>query len=295
MPFLRERTGRWSPYKIAALAGALVPACWIAWQAVAGELGPRPITEAIHQSGDWALRILLVTLAITPGQRILNLPRLVLSRRILGVATAAYAILHVALYVLDQHFDLVKVAREIVLRFYLLIGALALTGLIALAATSTDAMIRRLGSRRWQALHRCVYGIAILGTAHFFMQSKLNTYQPVLMAGLLVWLLVYRLLHRLTGVVSPPALLLLALAAALVTAGGEAALYHMTSGVNARLVLLAHLDPEMELRPAWWVLAAGLAVAGVAFWRQKPGGQRMSARRMASGALSGATQVQSGS
>jgi sulfoxide reductase heme-binding subunit YedZ len=156
-------------------------------------------------------------------------------------------------------------------------------------------MIRRLGSRRWQALHRCVYGIAILGTAHFFMQSKLNTYQPVLMAGLLVWLLVYRLLHRLTGVVSPPALLLLALAAALVTAGGEAALYHMTSGVKARLVLLAHLDPEMELRPAWWVLAAGLAVAGVAFWRQKPGGQRMSARRMASGALSGATQVQSGS
>ena len=75
------------------------------------------------------------------------------------------------------------------MRIYLLIGAMALTGLIALASTSTDAAISRLGPQRWNALHRVVYGIALLATVHFFMQSKLEIYQPVLMAGFLIWLL----------------------------------------------------------------------------------------------------------
>src|SRR5262245_37858203 len=132
MPFLRERSGRWSPVKIAAFTVAAMPALWIACQAVTGDLGPRPMTEAIHQSGDWALRLLLMALAMTPAQRILRYPRIILARRTLGVACAAYAITHLSLYVLDQHFDLYKVASEIVLRIYLTIGAIALTGLIAL-------------------------------------------------------------------------------------------------------------------------------------------------------------------
>src|SRR4029077_18756114 len=157
-----------------------------------GDLGARPVTEAIHQAGDWALRFLLMTLAITPAQRILNYPRIVLARRTLGVTSAAYACLHLSLYILDRHFDVLKVASEIVLRIYLMIGALALTGLVTLASTSTDDAIRRLGSRRWDALHRVVYGIAMLAVVHFFIQSKLNTYQPVMMAGFLLWLLAYR-------------------------------------------------------------------------------------------------------
>src|SRR5439155_14886374 len=185
MPFLRERSGRWSPVKISAFVAALLPALWIAYQAAADELGARPVTEAIHQAGDWALRFLLITLAITPAQRILNYPRITLARRTLGVACAGYAVLHLSLYVLDQHFDLFKVASEIVLRFYLLIGAFALAGLIALASTSTDGAIRRLGSERWHALHRLVYGIVLLGTVHFFIQSKRELYEPVLMAGFL--------------------------------------------------------------------------------------------------------------
>ncbi len=168
-----------------------------------GDLGARPVTEAIHQAGDWALRFLLITLAITPAQRILNYPRIILARRTLGVAAAGYAVLHLSLYVLDQHFDLFKVASEIVLRIYLLIGALALIGLIALAATSTDAAISRLGSQRWNALHRLVYGIALIGTVHFFIQSKLDLYEPVLMAGFLIWLLAYRVLYRRNGEVTP--------------------------------------------------------------------------------------------
>src|SRR5258706_6382072 len=186
MPFLRERSGRWSPVKIVAFVAALLPALWIAYQAAADELGARPVTEAIHQAGDWALRFLLITLAITPAQRIFNYPRIILARRTLGVASASYAVLHFSLYVLDQHFDILKVASEIVVRIYLTISAIGLAGLIALASTSTDAAISRLGSGRWHTLHRFVYAIAVLASVHFFMQSKLNTYEPVLMAGFVV-------------------------------------------------------------------------------------------------------------
>jgi sulfoxide reductase heme-binding subunit YedZ len=295
MPFLRERSGRWSPVKIVAFVAAVLPALWIAYQAAADELGARPVTEAIHQAGDWALRFLLITLAITPAQRILNYPRIVLARRTLGVACAGYAVLHFSLYVLDQHFDLFKVASEIVLRIYLTIGALALAGLIALASTSTDAAISRLGSGRWHRIHRLVYGIAVIAAVHFFIQSKLNIYEPVLMAGFLIWLLAYRALYRRNGEVTPLHLLLLAGCTAAMTAIGEAMIYFFTSGVDARRILLAHFDIDMEVRPAWWVLATGLALAAVGFWRQKPTRQRASTRRISPSAVSGVAQVQSGS
>ncbi len=295
MPFLRERSSRWSPVKIVAFVAAILPALWLAYQAAADELGARPVTEAIHQAGDWTLRFLLITLAVTPAQRIFNYPRLILARRTLGVASAGYAVLHFSLYLLDQHFDVLKVASEIALRIYLTIGALALAGLIALASTSTDAAISRLGSGRWHALHRFVFAIALLASVHFFMQSKLNTYEPVLMAGFLIWLLAYRALYRRNGEVNPVHLVLLAAGTALVTAVGEAMLYLLTSGVDARRLLLAHFDLDMEVRPAWWVLAAGLAVAGIGLWRQKRPRQRPSARRVSPSAVSGAIQVQSGS
>jgi sulfoxide reductase heme-binding subunit YedZ len=295
MSFLRERSGRWSSVKIGAFVAALMPALWIAYQAFADELGARPVTEAIHQAGDWALRFLLIALAVTPAQRVLHYPRIILARRTFGVACAGYAVLHLSLYVLDQHFDLFKVASEIVLRIYLLIGALVLAGLLALASTSTDGAIRRLGSQRWIALHRLVYAIAPLAIVHFFIQSKLEIYQPVLMAGFLIWLLAYRVLYRRNGEVAPLHLLLLAVAVAAATAVGEAMLYMFTSGVDGGRVLLAHFDIDMEVRPAWWVLAAGLAVAALAFWRQKPARQRPSARRISPSAMSAATQVQSGS
>lgn len=197
MPFLRERSGRWSPVKIAAFAAALLPALWIAYQAATDDLGARPVTEAIHQAGDWTLRFLLMTLAITPAQRILHYPRIILARRTLGVATAGYALLHLSLYVLDQHFDLFKVASEIVLRVYLLIGAVALAGLIALASTSTDGAISRLGSARWNGLHRLVYGIAVLGVLHYWFHklAKNDLAEPAIYAAVLAVLLGARLFH----------------------------------------------------------------------------------------------------
>src|SRR5436309_8837575 len=220
MPFLRERSGSWSPVNIVAFVAAILQTLSLAYQAAADELGARPVTEAIHQADDSTLRFLLITLAVTPAQRIFNYPRLILARRTLGVAAAAYGVLHFSLYVLDQHFDLLKVASEIALRIYLTIGAVGLAGLIALASTSTDAAVSRLGSGRWHALHRFAYAIAVLATVHFFIQSKLNTYEPVLMAGFLIWLLAYRALYRPNGAGNPVHLVLLAAGTAAVTAIG---------------------------------------------------------------------------
>jgi sulfoxide reductase heme-binding subunit YedZ len=288
MPFLRERSGRWSMIKIVAFAATLLPAAWVAFQAATDELGPRPVTEAIHQIGAWTLRLVFITLAITPVQRILRYPRIIVARRTLGVAAAVYALLHISLYVLDQHFDLLKVASESALRIYLLIGFVALAGLIALAVTSTDRAISRLGPQRWSALHRCVYAIALLASVHFFMQSKLNIYEPVLMAGFLSWLLGFRVIFHRSGELTPLQLLLLAAAAAAATALGEALIYFFTSGVDARRVLLAHFDLDMEVRPAWWVLAAGLTAAAAGAWRYQPGRQvgrrRTAPRQIARGA-----------
>ena len=295
MPFLRERAGRWSPVKIVAFVATILPALWIAWQAWTGDLGARPVTEAIHQAGDWALRFLLLTLAITPAQRILNYPRIVLARRTFGVAAACYAVLHLSLYALNEHFDLFKVASEIVLRFYLLIGAVALIGLIALGVTSTDAAISRLGSQRWNALHRLVYVIAAIATVHFFIQSKLEIYEPVLMAGFLIWLLAYRVLYRRNNGVTPQHMLVLTIVTALVTAFSEAGIYMAARGIEAWRILPAHFDLDMDVRPAWWVLAAGLCMTALGWWRYKPSRPRSRTRTISPNALSGATQVQSGS
>ena len=156
----KERNGRFSPLKAVVFAALFVPAIWIAWQAAMGELNPKPVTELIHRSGDWALRFLLISLLVTPLRKIAQWPQLISVRRMLGVAAFTYAFGHLALYVVDQKFDLVHVASEIVLRFYLTIGFVALVGLAALAATSTDAMIRRLGAANWNRLHKIVYGLS---------------------------------------------------------------------------------------------------------------------------------------
>src|SRR3954452_23629110 len=146
MPFLREKSGRWSPEKIIAFVGACIPALWLAWRAWNGDLNPaRPINEAIHSTGNYAIWLVVVSLAVSPARRLFAAPKLINMRRTLGVAAFCYAVLHLALYFLQEKFDLLKVVSEIAIRIYLTIGFVALPGLIALAATSTDGMIKRFG------------------------------------------------------------------------------------------------------------------------------------------------------
>ena len=259
MPFLREKSGRWSPEKIIAFAVAIAPALWLAGRVVADDLGPRPFTEATHFTGRWTVRLLLLSLAITPARWLFPPGKLVLARRTLGVAACCYAVLHFLLFVAEQKYNLATVATEIVLRVYLLIGFVALIGLIVLGVTSTDAMIRRLGSR-WNTLHRAAYIIGVLAIVHFMLQKKLDIYEPVLMAGFLLWLFGFRLWRRTGDRVGALPLAALAIASAALTAALEAFWYMAMTGVNPLRVLEANLMFDIAIRPMWWVLAAGAAV-----------------------------------
>jgi sulfoxide reductase heme-binding subunit YedZ len=231
-----------------------------------GWLEPRPFTEAIHQVGLWMLRFLFIALAITPLRQILQWPRLILVRRMIGVAAFAYGLAHITLFTADLKFDIAKAASEIVLRIYLTIGFVALSGLAALAATSTDAMVRRLGVRRWQRLHRVVYVIALLAVVHYCMQSKLDLWEPTIIAGIYAWLMGYRLLVRLVGVRGKLPLAwvgVLSLAAPALTALGEALYFHFALGVDPIRVISANWSLVAGLRPAAVVLGLGAAVTTI--------------------------------
>lgn len=261
MALWHDRAGRVSGLKIATLVAVSVPAVLLGADAVLGGLGARPFDEAIHRSGDWAIRILTVSLAVSPAIRILSYPRLISVRRMLGVSALAYLLLHVGLYIADQGFDLPKVASEVVLRTYLTIGFVALVILAALGATSFDGMVRRLG-RRWNQLHMLVYPAAALGAVHFFMQTKIQAYEASLIAGFLLVLGMYRLAaKRRMSLTSPLVLAAIAVAGGLLTAGVEALWFWAGTSVPPLRVLEANLMLPDTIRPAWWVLAAGLAVA----------------------------------
>lgn len=128
--------GRVSPLKLAVFLALFVPAGWVVLAYACGLLGARPLNEAIHQLGLWTIRLIFLALAVTPLRQILQWPRLLVVRRMIGVAAFAYVLMHFSLYVVSQAFDLGKVASEIALRIYLTIGFTALLSLAALAATA---------------------------------------------------------------------------------------------------------------------------------------------------------------
>lgn len=270
----RDRRGRVSALRIAVLAFLAVPVALAAHAFLTAGLGARPVNDLIHRAGYWALVFLLVTLAVTPLARIGRLNGLIDVRRMLGVGAFVYAATHILLFITDQMFDLLKVATEIVLRLYLTIGFVALLGLTALAVTSTDAMVRRLGSRRWQRLHQFVYGIALLALIHFFQQTKADIWVPTFVAGLFVWLMGYRLLMRWQkGPPSALSLLALTVIASALVFAGEAIGIGLYYNVSPLLVLQSTFEFDLDMiRPGWLVLGAGLCVVLlqiVQAWRQR--------------------------
>jgi methionine sulfoxide reductase heme-binding subunit len=254
---LTDRQGKFSPLKAGTLAVAMLPALVIAYWFFTHQLGPLPVKAALRLVGDWTIRFLIVTLALTPLQRIINWPRISLIRRMLGVTAFAYAITHFILYIVNSKFDLGFVVSEIVLRFYLTIGFVALLGLSLLAATSFDSAIRKLG-KRWKQIHQLVYVIALLGLLHYFIQSKIDVSPATLMAGLFILFMVYRVFINRRIALSPAVLGVSAVSASLLTALIEFAWYGLATGVDPFRIARANFLFSFGLRPAVVVLLAGL-------------------------------------
>jgi sulfoxide reductase heme-binding subunit YedZ len=271
-PPWRDRRGRLIPIKAVVLALCCMPGLWIIGEWLAGNLGPRTLNAAILETGLWTVRFFLITLLVTPLRALFNWPRALLVRRMLGITTLVYGVAHLLLYVADQKYNLITVASEIVQRFYLTIGFIALLGFAALGATSTDAAIRRMGAW-WKRLHRAGYVIGVLALLHFFIQSKADVSEATYAAGLFLWLLAWRAVPETirTRFATLCALLVLA---PLLTMAVEFAWYALATRIPAQRVLMANFSIDAGLRPAHWVFVTALiltaAVAAWTFRRRQP-------------------------
>lgn len=172
----------------------LLPLAYLVWAAATDGLGANPAEALIRSSGDWTLRLLCVTLAVTPLRVLLNQPALARFRRMLGVATFGYALLHFICYaVLDQGLDVQVILQDIAKRPFILVGTAALVLMTPLALTSFNRAIKALGGARWQRLHKAVYAVALLALLHFFwMKAGKNDFgewsiYAAVIAALLGW------------------------------------------------------------------------------------------------------------
>jgi sulfoxide reductase heme-binding subunit YedZ len=185
-------------YKPLVFVAGIAPLVWLVCGALGlpwASLGADPVKKLEHECGKTALNFLLLTLAVTPVRNLLGLPQLLRLRRMLGLFAFFYAVVHFTVYlVLDLELNWSVLGADIAKRPYITIGFTALLLLVPLAATSTNGMMRRLG-RRWTSLHRLVYAIAILGVWHFYWQVKRDVREPLVYAGILALLLLYRLVR----------------------------------------------------------------------------------------------------
>jgi methionine sulfoxide reductase heme-binding subunit len=185
-------TSKWS--KPVVFLSCLSPVGFVAWRAYNGELTANPVEFIQHFTGDWTLRFLLITLAATPLRKIFTLPDLIRFRRMLGLFAFFYVCLHFLTYIgPDQSFDLGGMWKDVAKRPFITVGFIGFVLLIPLAVTSTKGWIRRLGGKRWQALHRLIYVSAICGVVHYYWLVKSDHRLPLLYGAILVVLLLYRL------------------------------------------------------------------------------------------------------
>ncbi|QSI78318.1 sulfite oxidase heme-binding subunit YedZ [Niveibacterium microcysteis] len=176
--------------KLALFVLCLLPLGWYLNGLWHDQLGANPIEAITRASGEWTLRLLLATLAVTPLRRLTGWHWLIRLRRMLGLFVFFYASLHLATYVwLDQFFDWAAIAKDIVKRPFITVGFAAFVLLVPLAATSSNFAIRRLGGRRWQALHRSVYAIGVLAVLHFWWLVKRDVTEPLIYGLILALLL----------------------------------------------------------------------------------------------------------
>lgn len=172
---------------------ALIPLTWLIVDGVNGSLGANPVENITHRTGKWVLNFLLITLAVTPLRKITGWHWLLRFRRMLGLYAFFYVLLHFTTYIwLDRFFVFDEIGKDIAKRPYITLGFTCFLLLIPLALTSTNAMVRRLGAKRWQRLHKMIYGIAIGGVVHYLWLVKSDIVLPLAYGLVLALLLVLR-------------------------------------------------------------------------------------------------------
>ncbi|MGD0499657.1 MAG: protein-methionine-sulfoxide reductase heme-binding subunit MsrQ [Bryobacteraceae bacterium] len=183
---------RWG--KILLFAVCLAPFAWLARRAWNQDLTPNPIEYITHFTGDWTIRLIVATLAVTPLRKLLNRPGWIRYRRMIGLFAFFYGCLHFLTYLcVDKFFDFHAIAKDIGKRPFITVGFTAFVCLVPLAVTSTAGWIRRLGGKGWQRLHRLIYVTAVAGVIHYYWLVKSDIRLPALYGVLVALLLGYRL------------------------------------------------------------------------------------------------------
>ena len=181
------------PWRVGAWALGIVPLAFAIKWTFQSRLGPNPVEFLEHYTGDWTLRLLLTTLAMTPLRKLLRMTEPIRVRRILGLWTYAFLCLHFSIYlVFDLSFSLLQLGEDLFKRTYITLGFTAWLLLLPLAITSTNAWQRRL-KRRWLTLHQLIYPAAILGAIHYLWLVKADTREPLIYLAVLLTLLAFRL------------------------------------------------------------------------------------------------------
>jgi len=180
--------------KVLLCGVCLIPFLNLVWRIYRNNLTANPIEFITHRTGDWTIRFLLITLAITPLRGILNQPQLIRFRRMLGLMAFFYGCLHFATWIgLDKDFDAHEMWEDVIKRRFITAGMTGLLLMTPLAVTSTAGWVRRLGYRRWQFLHRAIYFSALAGVIHYYWLVKSDIRLPAMYGGILAILLLYRL------------------------------------------------------------------------------------------------------
>lgn len=183
--------------KTALFAASLFPLLSLIWLGFTGGLGADPVEFIRRATGTWTLDFLIITLSVTPLRRVTGWHWLIRLRRMFGLYAFFYAVIHVVAYFwLDQQFDPAAIWRDVLKRPLITVGFLSFVLMVPLAATSTDRMVRRLGGKRWQQLHRAVYLVAIAGVIHFWWLVKLDITRPLIYSAIIGALLVARIVFR---------------------------------------------------------------------------------------------------
>jgi sulfoxide reductase heme-binding subunit YedZ len=191
-------TSKWT--KVAVFLLCLAPLFVLIWRALHHDLTANPIEFITHFTGDWTIRFLIITLAVTPLRKILRLPQLIRFRRMLGLFAFFYVCLHFSTWIgLDKFFDFSEMWKDVQKRRFITVGFIGFVLMIPLAITSTAGWIRRLGGKRWQLLHRAIYFSAIAGVIHYYWLVKSDHRKPLQYAFLVGILLTWRLAAWIYG------------------------------------------------------------------------------------------------